>query len=59
MKKNICFIGSGKMAESIINGIIMKNIFAKENIFCLDIDNERLKIIKNKYNVKTFNIDLL
>ncbi len=57
MKKNICFIGSGKMAESIINGIIMKNIFAKENIFCLDIDNERLKIIKNKYNVKTFNIE--
>lgn len=56
MMKNICFIGSGKMAESIMNGIIVKNIFPKENIFCLDIDNERLKYINEKYNVNIFNI---
>lgn len=52
----ICFIGSGQMAEAIINGVLEKNIFKNGEIFCVDINLDRLKYFKKKYNVNLFNI---
>ena len=51
MKNKICFFGSGQMAESIINGIVNKNIFINQDIFCYDINVSRLSYLKDKYNV--------
>jgi pyrroline-5-carboxylate reductase len=54
--KKICFIGSGQMAESIVNGILKKNVFENKDVFCADISDERLSYLEEKYNLNTFNI---
>ena len=50
----IGFIGSGKMAEAIISGVLNSGIIDSENILCSDINKERINYIDNKYKTSTF-----
>jgi pyrroline-5-carboxylate reductase len=51
INKNIAFIGSGNMAQSIIAGMIKAAIVNPENIICNDIIQNKLDLLKNKYGV--------
>lgn len=51
MKKNIGFIGCGNMAQAMITGIVSSKIVFGENVFVSDKDEEKLKYIKEKFNV--------
>ena len=50
----IGFIGSGNMAEAIINGIIEAEVYKPEEILISDIREERLGFLAEKYGVKVF-----
>lgn len=47
------FIGAGNMCEALLVGIISSEFFQVENIILSDIREDRLKYLKEKYNVKT------
>lgn len=49
----ICFVGAGNMAEAIIGGILDSKLFSKDDITAIDISEERLKYIYEKFFVKT------
>ncbi|NOH15240.1 pyrroline-5-carboxylate reductase [Clostridium cochlearium] len=51
MKKNIGLIGCGNMAQAMITGIVSSKIVFGENVFVSDKDEEKLKYIKEKFNV--------
>ncbi len=53
MDKVIGFIGSGNMAEAIMNGIIESNLALRKNIIVSARTEETLEKIGKKYNVKT------
>lgn len=53
IKENVGFIGAGKMAESLINGIIKSKTVGKESITVADVNSGRLEYITEKYNVST------
>jgi len=46
------FIGSGRMAEAIIRGLICKKAISKNNIIISDKDPGRVKVISKKYGIK-------
>ena len=50
----IGFIGSGKMAEAIIGGILDSQILGPKDILCSDISKERILYLNKKYNISTF-----
>lgn len=52
MNKKIAFIGSGKMAEAIINGLISANVIEKKNILINDIDQKRVDYF-NSMDIKS------
>ena len=54
-KMKIGFIGSGKMAEAILSGILDSKIMSSKNIYCSDINIDRTEYLKNKYKVSIFN----
>jgi pyrroline-5-carboxylate reductase len=56
LNKKICFLGSGNMAEAIINGIIDKVFYAK-NILCVDLSDDRLQYLSSKYKTDFLNIN--
>lgn len=47
----IGFIGSGNMAEALINGIINAKVYKPGSIFISDIKAERLNFVAQKYKV--------
>lgn len=51
MDKKIGFIGCGNMAQAMLGGIINSNIISKENIILSDTSYEKLKAVKEKYDV--------
>jgi pyrroline-5-carboxylate reductase len=51
MDKKIGFIGCGNMAQAMLGGIINSNIISKENIILSDRSYEKLKSVKEKYDV--------
>ena len=51
----IGFIGSGKMAEAILSGILDSKIMSSKDIYCSDINIDRTEYLKNKYEVSIFN----
>ncbi|MDR1195694.1 MAG: pyrroline-5-carboxylate reductase [Endomicrobium sp.] len=51
INKTITFIGSGNMAQSIIEGMIKASIVNPENIICNDIVQDKLDSLKKKYGV--------
>ena len=54
-KMKIGFIGSGKMAEAILSGILDSKIMSSKDIYCSDINFDRTEHLKNKYKVSIFN----
>lgn len=50
-RSNIGFIGTGKIAQSIIQAIIKKKLMKPENIYASDINKEYLAYLKDKSEV--------
>lgn len=50
-KSNIGFIGAGKMASAIINGILKSGFIKKENIFVYDKSEEALELAGKNFGV--------
>lgn len=50
---NIGFIGGGKMASAIMQGIIKSGYFKKENIYVSDKNETALEHLKNEFGVNT------
>ncbi|WP_342430059.1 pyrroline-5-carboxylate reductase [Neobacillus sp. FSL H8-0543] len=53
MNKTIGFIGAGKMAEAMINGILESNLIPKENIMASALTNKTIEKINNTYGIST------
>ncbi|MBN2145726.1 MAG: pyrroline-5-carboxylate reductase [Candidatus Aureabacteria bacterium] len=49
----ICFIGSGNMAEAMIGGILHAGLFKKDDILASDVSRERLSCLHLKWEIKT------
>jgi pyrroline-5-carboxylate reductase len=58
--KKIGIIGTGNMGEALISGLVYSRSSVPENIICSDIRKEKLKHIKEAYNVvtKKRNVDV-
>lgn len=53
LNKTIGFIGSGKMAQAMIGGIIQSNLLSQEQIIVSARSKETLFNVQKKYNVQT------
>ncbi|WP_404350330.1 pyrroline-5-carboxylate reductase [Sutcliffiella horikoshii] len=53
LKKKIGFIGSGKMAEAIIGGLVKSELVPANQIFASAKTNETVEKIANKYAIET------
>jgi pyrroline-5-carboxylate reductase len=53
MNKTIGFVGAGKMAQAMIEGIVKSNIIPKENIIASAMTEKTLGKIKHNYNIVT------
>jgi pyrroline-5-carboxylate reductase len=49
----IGFIGSGNMAEAMINGVLKANVYRPGKVFTSDIRPERLSYLREHYGVRT------
>jgi len=55
LNKKIAFIGAGNMAEGIINEIVNKQVFERNNITVFDVLSERMEYLENTYDVQITN----
>lgn len=53
MNKTIGFIGCGKMAQAMIQGVLSSEIVSAEQIIVSANTNETLTLVENKYSIKT------
>ena len=53
--RTIGFIGSGNMAEALINGIIAAGLYQPDDIFVSDIRKERIDFLAKEYGVQPVN----
>ncbi|MFC1559838.1 pyrroline-5-carboxylate reductase [Candidatus Margulisiibacteriota bacterium] len=58
MAGRICFIGSGKMAEALIKGLLRSKKAQRRDIVSSDISRSRLNYIKRTYKVKVSSDNL-
>jgi len=49
----IGFLGSGNMAEAMINGVLKANVYRPGKVFVSDIRPERLEYLREHYGVRT------
>jgi pyrroline-5-carboxylate reductase len=49
----IGFIGSGNMAEAMINGVLKANVYRPGQVFTSDVRPERLSYLREHYGVRT------
>lgn len=50
--KKIGFIGTGKMGEALIKGILCARLIPPENISASDADSEKLQLLEKEYKIK-------
>lgn len=55
----LSIIGSGKMAEALLKGILNKNIFSSQNIIMTDVSAQRLEYLAQTYQVRTNSNNIL
>ena len=55
MKKQITFIGAGKMASAIIKGLLSSQIFDKNAIKAAEVNEETAKKAQNEFGIAVFN----
>lgn len=53
IKKTVAFIGSGNMAEALINGALSTKALSLKNIVVTDVRADRLAQLEQMYHVKT------
>ncbi|MGB8216081.1 MAG: pyrroline-5-carboxylate reductase [Candidatus Methanoperedens sp.] len=51
--KKLGFIGTGKMGEALIKGILHAQLVPPENIYASDMDSEKLKSLEKQYKIST------
>jgi len=51
--KQVGILGTGNMGEALIHGLLHGHLCRPDQIFCSDVRSERLKVIREKYGVKT------
>ncbi len=51
--KQVGILGTGNMGEALIHGLLYGHLCRPDQIFCSDVRPERLKVIREKYGVKT------
>jgi pyrroline-5-carboxylate reductase len=51
--KQVGILGTGNMGEALIHGLLYGHLCRPEQIFCSDVRAERLKVIREKYGVKS------
>ena len=51
--KQVGILGTGNMGEALIHGLLHGHLCRPDQIFCSDVRPERLKVIREKYGVKT------
>jgi pyrroline-5-carboxylate reductase len=51
--KQVGILGTGNMGEALIHGLLYGHLCRPDQIFCSDVRPERLKVIREKYAVKT------
>jgi pyrroline-5-carboxylate reductase len=49
--KKIGFIGTGKMGEALIKGILQARLVPPENIFASDVDFAKLQLLEKEYKI--------
>lgn len=49
--KKIGFIGTGKMGEALIKGILQTQLVPPENIFASDVDFAKLQLLEKEYKI--------
>ena len=54
MSDNIGFVGGGRMAEALIQGIIKTGLFGPERIMAADPDPGRRQALTSQYGINTF-----
>lgn len=59
--KKVGFIGSGAMAEALLNGILQAKVVEQKALYCSDVSAARLESLKEDYgiNVTTSNEELV
>lgn len=50
---SIGFVGSGNMAEAMINGVLKANVYRPGKVFTSDVRPERLSYLREHYGVRT------
>jgi pyrroline-5-carboxylate reductase len=51
--RQVGILGTGNMGEALIHGLLHGHLCRPDQIFCSDVRPERLKVIREKYGVKT------
>lgn len=51
--KKLGFIGTGKMGEALIKGILQARLVPAENIFAGDVDFAKLQLLEKEYKINT------
>ncbi|MBW1973782.1 MAG: pyrroline-5-carboxylate reductase [Deltaproteobacteria bacterium] len=54
-QKRLGFIGAGHMGEALVRGLIRSKTAEPQNIIASDIRKERLRLMEERYKVKTTN----
>ncbi len=52
-EKKIGFIGTGKMGEALIKGILLANLVSPDKIYASDADNAKLHSLEKTYKIRT------
>ena len=54
MKKQITFIGAGKMASAIIKGLLSSKFFDKDAIIAAEVNEETAKKAQNEFGIRVY-----